>query len=289
MNAVVVLNKPEGFTSQGAVTKVKKIFKAKKAGHAGALDPMATGLLLVCLDEATKITPFLMELDKEYVFKARFGISTDTYDAQGKITKVVENFEIDRVKLEEIIKKYTGKIMQLPPMYSAVKVEGMPLYKLAKKGIEIERKPKEVIIYSIKIEEFSPPYVIFRVLCSKGTYVRTLCHDIGEELKIGAHIVELVRTKIGKFIIEDSATLEDLKSNFSDKAVLSIDKALYFLPSLTIPDSLILKFLNGNSVKIPSGIVPSGWIKVKEKTGKMLGIGFSNGFIIKPERIIKEG
>lgn len=286
MNWVIVLNKPKGFTSQEAVTKVKKILKAKKAGHAGALDPMAQGVLLVCLNEATKITPFLMELDKEYVFKARFGVATDSYDAEGKVVKVVENFELERNKVEEILKKYTGQIMQLPPMYSAVKVEGTPLYKLARKGIEVERKPKKVIIHSIKIEEFAPPFVTFRVLCSKGTYVRTLCHDIGEELGVGAHIVELVRTKIGKFTIEEATDFESLIN--SKKGILTIDEALYFLHSVIIPEQLKIKFMNGNSVKIPSGIVPSGWTKVKDRTGKLLGIGYGNGVIVKPERIIWE-
>jgi len=286
---VVVLNKPKGFTSQDTVTKVKKILKSKKAGHAGTLDPMATGVLLVCLNEATKIAPFLMELEKEYLFKARFGIATDTYDADGKITKIVENFELKRDEIEEAIKKYIGEIMQLPPMYSAVKVGGTPLYKLARKGIEIERKPKKVVIHSIKIEEFAPPFVTFRVLCSKGTYVRSLCHCLGEELGVGAHIVELVRTKVGKFTVEDAVELESLKDlDPSKKGILTIDRALYFLPSVTVPDQLRLKFINGNSVKIPSGVVPSGWVKVKDKTGKLLGIGFGNGVIVKPERIIWE-
>lgn len=306
MNAVVVLNKPKDFTSQYAVTKVKKILKVKKAGHSGTLDPMARGILLVCLNETTKIASFLMELEKEYIFKARFGISTDTYDAEGKITKVVDNFEINSLKLEEILRKFTGEIMQIPPMYSAVKVEGKPLYKLARKGIELERKPKKVIIYSIGIERFEPPFVTFRVVCSKGTYMRSLCHDIGEEMGIGAHIVELTRTRIGNFIIEDSINLDGLKefvesASFNERNLqpsalslkpnkwfLSIDQALYFLPSVIIQDTFVRRFLNGNSVKIPFGIVPAGWVKVKNRLGKILGIGYSNGIIINPEKIIWE-
>lgn len=287
MNAVVVLNKPKGITSQDAVTKIKKLLKAKKAGHAGTLDPMATGVLLVCLNEATKITPFLMELEKEYLFKARFGISTDTHDAQGSILKVVENFELKKEEIEKVIEKYTGEIMQTPPMYSAVKVDGKPLYKLARKGIEVERKPKKVIIYSIKIEDFAPPFVTFRVLCSKGTYVRALCHSFGEELGIGAHIVELERTAIGKFKVENAINLDELKGS-PQRGILTIDEALYFMPSVTIGDTLVRRFINGNSVKIISGIVPAGVVKVKDKTGKILGVGLSNGVIIKPERIIWE-
>ncbi|WP_353684154.1 tRNA pseudouridine(55) synthase TruB [Thermodesulfovibrio sp. 3907-1M] len=294
MNAVVVLNKSKGFTSQDAVTKVKRILKAKKAGHAGALDPMATGVLLVCLNEATKISALLMELEKEYVFKARFGISTDTYDAEGRVIREVDNFELKTTELEKILKKYTGEIIQTPPMYSAVKVEGKPLHKLARKGIEVERKPKKVFIHSFNIEEFSPPFVRFRVVCSKGTYVRALCHDVGEELGMGAHIVELERTRVGQFKIEDSIDIDGLRAlcekglDDSVSSILNIDRALYFISSVTVDDTLVRRFINGNSVKILSGIVPAGWVKVKDKTGKIVGIGFGNGVIIKPERIIWE-
>lgn len=293
MNRVIIFNKPKGLTSQQSISKIKKFLQVKKAGHAGTLDPLATGVLLVCINEATKITPFLMELEKEYLFKARFGISTDTYDAEGKILRVIDKFKLQRHELEEILKNFTGEIMQTPPMYSAVKVEGKPLHELARKGIEIERKPKKVVIYSIDIESFEPPFVTFRVVCSKGTYVRSLCNDIGQKLGMGAHIVDLTRTRVGQFKVEEALDLEDLKSLSpesiqSNPSILSIDKALYFLPSLTLQDTLIRRFQNGNPIKIPSGIVPAGWVKVKDKTGKILGIGFGNGVIIKPERIIWE-
>lgn len=292
MDRVIIFNKQKGSTSQQSVSKIKKILQVKKAGHAGTLDPMATGVLLVCINEATKITSFLMELEKEYLFKARFGISTDTYDAEGKVLEEIDNFELERQALEKVLKIFTGEIMQTPPMYSAVKVQGKPLHELARKGIEIERKPKKVLVYSIDIEKFEPPFVTFRIVCSKGTYVRSLCNDIGKKLGMGAHVVELTRTRIGKFKVEESLELEELKSLLSDRTLyqttLSIDNALYFLPSLTLPDTLIPRFLKGNPIKIPSGIVPGGWVKVKDKTGKILGIAFGNGVIIKPERIIWE-
>ncbi len=293
MDRVIIFNKPKGITSQQSISKIKKILQVKKAGHAGTLDPIATGVLLVCINEATKITPFLMELEKEYLFKARFGISTDTYDAEGKVLEVIDNFELERQALEKILKNFTGEIMQTPPMYSAVKVDGKPLHELARKGIEVERKPKKVVIYSIDIENFEPPFVTFRVVCSKGTYVRSICNDIGQKLGMGAHIVELTRTRVGQFKVEEALELKELNSLLPDRiqtyrSILSIDNALYFLPSLTLQDTLIPRFLNGNPIKIPSGIVPAGWVKVKDKTGKILGIGFGNGVIIKPERIIWE-
>lgn len=300
MNKVIILNKPKGITSQQAVTKIRRILQVKKAGHAGSLDPMATGILLICTNEATKITSFLMELEKEYVFKARFGVTTDTYDAEGKVLNVVNNFDIDRVRLEIVLKNFKGEIIQTPPMYSAVKVEGKPLYEFARKGIEIDRKPKKVMIHAINIESFEPPFATFRILCSKGTYVRSICHEIGERLGIGAHVVELSRTRIGEFRLEESLQLEELKSLISsnlnssvfslktEKGILSIDQALYFLPAIKLQESLVQRFINGNPVKILSGIVPAGWIKVKDRTEKIIGIGFGNGVVIKPERIIWE-
>ncbi len=292
MNKVIVLDKSKGLTSQQTITKVKNFLKIKKIGHAGTLDPMATGVLLICTNEATKITPFLMELEKEYVFKARFGVSTDTYDTEGKVTKIVEDFDLKREELEKILTEFKGEIMQIPPLYSAIKFQGKPLYELARKGITVERKPKKVIIHSITIESFKMPFVSFRVVCSKGTYVRSLCKDIGEKLGIGAHIVELKRTRIGKFKIEGSLSLEDFLNLPKEKinencGIFSIDEALYFISSIRIQDALIRPFLNGNSIK-PSGIVPAGWVKVKDKSDKILGIGFGNGTIIKPERIIWE-
>jgi len=298
MNAVLIFNKPKSITSQNAVTEVRRILKIKKAGHSGTLDPMATGVLLVCLNEATKITSMLMDLEKEYVFKARFGVVTDSYDAEGKITRVVEKFDLNRRDIEKIIEKYIGEITQIPPMYSAVKVNGSPLHKFARKGVEVERKPKRIFIKSITVETFQPPFVTFRVICGKGTYVRSLCYDIGIDVGVGAHIVELVRTRIGEFKIENSINLEQLRlfcssehsrnSSHFLKSILTIDEALYFLPSLTIQDASASKFLNGNFIKITGDILPAGYVKIKDKIGRILGIGLSNGIIIKPERIIRE-
>lgn len=300
MNVVVLLNKCEGITSQEAVTRVKRILGVKKAGHAGTLDPMATGVLLICTDEATKITPFLMELEKEYLFQARFGVTTDTYDGEGKVLRIVEDFRLEREQLERVLEEFTGQILQIPPMYSAAKFKGKPLYELARRGIEVERKPKKVVVHSIRIESFEPPFVTFRVVCSKGTYVRSLCHDIGERLGIGAHVVELIRTRVGKFRVEESVEFEELgsmKANISEplaskngslKGILLIDEALYFLPSIKLHDNLVQRFRNGAPVKISSGIVPAGWVKVKDKSDRIIGIGYGKGVIVKPERIIWE-
>ena len=209
-NLVINLNKPKGLTSQQAVTKVKKLFAVRKAGHAGTLDPIATGILLVCLNEATKITRFLADADKEYLAMMKLGERTDTLDSEGKIIYKATDFSVDKNLIESVLERFRGKIEQIPPMYSAIKVAGKPLYMLARKGIEVERRHRSVNVYKLDIAGFAPPFLEIRVLCSKGTYIRTLCDDIGTALGTGAHVVELKRTKIGDFILEDSAGFDEL-------------------------------------------------------------------------------
>ena len=181
-NLVINLNKPKGITSQQAVTKLKHIFAARKAGHAGTLDPIATGILLVCLNEATKITRFLADADKEYLAVMKLGERTDTLDSEGKIIYKAPHFSVDKNLIETVLERFRGVIKQIPPMYSAIKVAGSPLYKLARKGIEIERQHRSVNIYKLDMVGFAPPFLEIRALCSKGTYIRTLCDDIGTAL-----------------------------------------------------------------------------------------------------------
>jgi len=212
MNFVINLNKPKGITSHQAVENVRRISGIKKAGHAGTLDPLATGVLLVCTGEATKITRFLSDLDKEYIAEVKLGEKTDTYDAEGEVTEKIEGFSLRREDIERILPGFTGTIEQIPPMYSAVKMGGKPLYKLARKGLTVEREKRVVTVHDIRITGFEMPFVELRVSCSKGTYVRSLCNDIGDALGVGAHITGLVRTRIGGFNVEDSVTLDELEN-----------------------------------------------------------------------------
>jgi tRNA pseudouridine55 synthase len=243
MNSVINLNKPGNISSQQAVTRVKRFFAAKKAGHAGTLDPLATGILLVCLDEATKITRFLTGLDKEYRVRLKLGESTDTYDSTGKITKTTDYHHIKEEDIQPVLKTLIGKILQTPPMYSAIKIGGQTLYKLARKGIHLERPQREITVQSIDILAFDLPYLDLNITCSKGTYIRTICHDIGEALGTGAHMVSLTRTRIGPFTLENSLTFERLGERTA--AHITIDEALAHLPEQVLDEDSYRKARNG--------------------------------------------
>ena len=288
MNIVVNLNKNKGITSQDAVTSVRRAFKVKKAGHTGTLDPMATGVMLVCLNEATKIASLIESLDKEYIATAKFGESTDTLDAEGEVTRRSGEFTITADDIQRILPGFSGEIQQVPPMYSALKVSGQPLYKLARKGIEVERKPRKVTVSIIEVLGFASPFVTLRVACSKGTYIRSLCSDIGDMLGVGAHMTELVRTRVGNLKIEDSAQIGELPQKAS--ALHTIDTLLGHLPELSITGEVLKKARNGNP--LPLSLLPeynllSGLaIRLKDDNGKIFGIGKVTKESIKIERLL---
>ncbi len=285
MNIVINLNKNYNMTSHDAVTAVKRIFKVRKAGHAGTLDPIATGILLVCLNEATKITNYLSDLDKEYIMKARLGESTDTYDSEGRVIKCADASHLRLEDIENVIQRFRGEIEQVPPMYSAIKVSGKPLYKLARKGIEIERKPRKVLIYSINILNYQCPFLTVKVSCSKGTYIRSLCNEIGEALGVGAHITELTRTRIGQFKIENSAELNELPEKSS--AIHSIDSALKHMPEIILEGDNLRKAKNGNPVRaqLETSHV-NHFIRLKDPEGRLFGIGKVINDSIKIKRLL---
>jgi tRNA pseudouridine55 synthase len=280
MDLIIALNKPKYITSQDAVTKVKKILKVKKAGHTGTLDPMATGLLLVCINRATRLASYFTNLAKEYRAVMKLGETTDTQDAYGKIIAKNDKIEIGKTIIEECLKSFKGRIFQHPPMYSALKHEGQPLYKLARKGIEVDRALREVSIYEIDLLNINSPYVTFRVACSKGTYIRTLCDDIGKKLGVGAHLFELERTAIGPFRIANSLTIEELISmNINEpdgKGVFTMDKALSWMPVFKIDDAAIKAVKHGNPIRI---IIPSDdykkaeGIRIKSPDDEFLAVG----------------
>jgi tRNA pseudouridine55 synthase len=284
MNIVVNLNKPKGITSQEAVNKVKKIFKVKKAGHAGTLDPLATGVLLVCLNEATKITPFLSNLEKEYIVTMKLGEKTDTYDSEGNIIERCEIGVLELRDIEDVLKRFLGEIEQIPPMYSAIKYKGKPLYKLARKGFEMHREPRKVLIKSIDLLEFSPPFLKLKISCSKGTYIRSFCNDVGGALGVGAHMFELLRTKVGNFSIEDSLTLEDLF--IKKEGLFSIDDALSFLPEIFLSEEQEKKVIHGNPIDAENiKLAQNTFVRLKNSEHTILGIGKITKNFIKIERL----
>lgn len=239
IDGVVLLDKPSGMSSQSAVTSVKRLLHAEKAGHTGTLDPMATGLLPVCLGEATKYSQDLLDADKAYLAQLRFGIQTDTGDAQGQIiaekstAEVVDN-EMAKTLIDAILPRFIGDIQQVPPMYSALKRDGKPLYEYARSGIEIEREARRITIYSIKLLNVQWPVIDIEVHCSKGTYIRVLAEDMGHALGCGAHLIGLRRTMVGHLSLAQSASLESLQH--SAPQILPVDALLQTLPELTVDD-----------------------------------------------------
>lgn len=224
MNGIINVNKPKGITSFDVVREIKKIAGTKKVGHTGTLDPLATGVLPVCIGKATKLVDFIMDNYKVYKATMKLGVVTDTLDTEGK---ELAHFDVN-VTDEEIrnaIMSFVGEIYQVPPMYSALKVNGKKLYELARQGIEIEREKRKINIYNINIINIEIPYVTFEVKCSKGTYIRSLCNDVGEKLGCGAIMSDLIRTANGNFTLENSATLETLKEDFKPY-VIDMESAL---------------------------------------------------------------
>jgi tRNA pseudouridine55 synthase len=283
MDIVISINKPKGITSQDAVSKVKRILKVKKAGHTGTLDPMATGLLIVCVNRATRLASYFTSLDKEYRAVMKLGETTDTLDAEGTITSVSDPADIDKASISKVLKSFEGVIQQLPPMYSALKHKGKPLYKLAREGVEIERKPREVNIKYIRLLDIKLPYVTFSTRCSKGTYIRTLCDDIGRELGVGAHLNELERTEIGHYKIDNSLSLSELQSiSQGDKignGIYTMDEALSWLPEFRISETMLKRVMHGNPVELngrtglSDDLISASGIRIKSADGDLLAIG----------------
>lgn len=248
MNGILNVYKPTGITSFDVVRTVRKISNVKKVGHAGTLDPEASGVLPVCIGKATKAIDYIMGDFKIYEAELKLGVITDTYDREGKILKESE-VNASEEEITQAINSFIGEIKQVPPMYSALKVNGKKLYELARAGIEIERQARPILIYNIDIIEINTPYVKFRVKCSKGTYIRSLCYDIGELLNCGGMMWNLQRTATGQFHIEDTINIEDLNVENISKHLMPIEKIFQGNTKITIEDRFVKFLLNGVVVK----------------------------------------
>jgi len=252
LNGILNIYKEAGFTSHDVVAVVRKILNCKKAGHTGTLDPQATGVLPICIGKATKVVDFLTSFDKYYETELTLGITTTTDDSTGDIIET-KQVDFDKNKITDVINSFKGESYQIPPMYSAIKVNGKRLYTLAREGKVIARQPRKINIYDIEIKEFiEPNKVKIYVHCSKGTYIRSLCFDIGKKLGCGAYMSSLLRTKVNCFNIEDSIKLDELKSykqnNQLDKIIIKIDDVLKDFPKLYIKQSLTDNLYNGNII-----------------------------------------
>ena len=229
-DGLLLVDKPSGPTSHDVVAKIRHRFRIPKVGHGGTLDPMATGLLVILLGKGTKISERVMGHDKTYAGTLRLGIETDSQDADGQIVAEKDAAAVTAAQVEAEMKARLGDQMQTPPMVSAIKIKGVPLYKLARKGETVERPPKLIHVYRFELVDFAPPDVRFVVECTKGTYVRTLAHDVGQALGVGAHLVQLRRTKIGQFDVAQAAPLEELLARPTlDGKILPLAAALPLL------------------------------------------------------------
>lgn len=285
MDGIMVINKPENYTSFDVVAVMRKLLKTKKVGHAGTLDPMATGVLPILAGNATKIQNMLQGSSKEYRAKFRLGLITDTEDTSGKILKK-NPVNVNAEALKKVISAFVGEIKQVPPMYSAIKKDGVRLYSLARQGIEVSREKRVVTIDDIKLENYNEEMqeATMLVRCSKGTYIRTLCADIGAQLGCGAVMSGLERTRVGNFTLKKSITLDRAKElaseNNLDKLLLSIDSVLSKYNAVKVTDAQTVRFLNGGGLALDRISIKdaqdSQKLRVYGTDGKFLGLGIVN-------------
>ncbi len=281
MNAgVVVVDKPKGVTSFDVVAEVRRAYHERRVGHSGTLDPMATGVLPVCVGEATKLVPFLQAGEKEYFAELLLGVTTDSQDADGQITSTRE-VAIARAQLDDALPQFRGRILQLPPMHSALRVGGKRLYEFAREGIEVEREARPVEIHEIEVTEFAPPRVALRVRCGKGTYIRSLAADLGEALGCGAHLTALRRTRVGRFHIDGAVALSALPVE-----LVSLADALSDLPTLQLDAGVVRDVRDGKLKIIEQLQAPAdGWVRLLRPDGSLLAVAEGAAGRLRLERV----
>lgn len=267
VSGILLLDKPLGLSSNHALQRVKRLYDARKAGHTGSLDPLADGMLPICFGDATKISAFLLDADKHYWFRVKLGETTATGDTEGEIlqTRPVEGIGADQI--QRVLTDFIGDIEQLPPMYSALKHKGKRLYELAREGVEVERQPRTISIYSLTLGEVNLPEFDLRVHCSKGTYVRTLAEDIGEALGCGAHVTALRRTVVGPYTGHEMYSMDDLEKAAEqgqeglDRLLLPIDTALSDWPQVRVNADTAFYLKQGQAVLVPKAPT-EGWVRI---------------------------
>jgi tRNA pseudouridine55 synthase len=282
VDGLLLLNKPPGMTSNRALQIVRRLLNAKKAGHTGSLDPSATGMLPLCFGEATKVCAYLLDADKTYRVTARLGSATDTGDADGAEIATAEVPELSLDEWDEIMQGFMGESMQIPPMYSALKKDGKRLYELARKGETVEREPRTIRIDQIRLLEAAGTRLVFRVSCSKGTYVRTLVEDIARQAGTVAHTVRLHRETVGQFRAEDMLDLATIEAQAEQDrdglraSLLPPDEALTTIPSVELGEDEAQRFCGGQAIQVASGD-ENGLKRVYEAGRRFLGVGELSG------------
>jgi tRNA pseudouridine55 synthase len=288
VNGVLLLDKPLGFSSNQALQKVKWLFQAAKAGHTGTLDPLATGLLPICLGEATKFAQYVTDADKTYVATMKLGVTTTTGDAEGDVLSTTP-VNIKQAQFEQICSQFIGEISQVPPMYSALKHEGKPLYAYAREGVDIGRQSRLISVKNIVLIDFNHDIAQISVTCSKGTYIRTLAEDIGAKLGCGAHLIGLRRTETAGYVLPQAITIEQLETltiEARDVLLLPVDSAISYLPKVVLDRDAAFYIMQGQAVW-QAGKTPKGDLRLYDEGNTFLGLGFlQDDGKIAPKRLI---
>ncbi len=302
VHGIILLDKPSGITSNDALQQVKRIYNAAKAGHTGALDPLATGMLPICFGEATKFSQFLLDADKRYRVTARLGVRTDTSDSEGSVVSV-RPVSVTEPQLSVALDKFRGDILQVPSMFSALKHQGRPLYEYAREGIEIEREARPISIYSLELLEFTDDAVSLEVHCSKGTYIRSLVDDLGELLGCGAHVIQLRRTQVAKYPNDKMLSLEKLNEILDecreqgippreklDDYLLPMDSAVSNLPEVNMSAVLAAYVTQGQAVMVPHAIT-EGFVRMTVgPEAEFIGVGeIDEDGKVAPRRLVRIG
>lgn len=276
IDGILLVNKPYGLTSNAVLQQVKRLFYAKKAGHTGSLDPMATGMLPICFGEATKFCQYLLDADKCYEVTGLLGVKTNTGDAMGEVIARTESFSVSDVQLHAVLSQFLGSIKQVPSMFSALKYQGTPLYKYARAGIDIPREARAITIHSLQLNHFDGQQFSLTVTCSKGTYIRNLIEDIGEQLGVGAHVIRLHRTYTTGFAGEPMLTIDDLQLKSAEQLIaclLPMERAVSYLPRLVITSDAAHDLRQGKTVDGVESAGITGCVLLYENDLHFIGLG----------------
>ena len=294
VKGILLLDKPVGWTSNAALQKVKLLYRAKKAGHTGSLDKAASGLLPLCFGEATKFSSYLLNADKHYRTVFQLGMQTSTGDTEGEVVFRGAMQNLTRKRIEAVVKQFQGVVLQLPPMFSALKHKGQRLYKLAHQGLEVEREPREITVHSINLLDYRDADLELEILCSKGTYIRTLAEDIGKKLGCGAHVKSLRRIGVGPYSDDHMLTLTELENIAEnglcglDAELLGIDSVLQDMPFVHLVDVVAYYLCQGQPVMVPRAPT-QGMLRIYTEDGRFLGVGevLADGRVA-PKRLVAQ-
>lgn len=291
MNGIIIVNKPQWLTSHDVVARLRRMLGEKRIGHAGTLDPMAVGVLPVCVGKATRLVEYLGDGAKTYIADICFGIETDSYDKQGNVLAVSSCADLKEQQIIDSVLCQQGEILQVPPMVSALKIDGKPLYKLAREGKSIERKARPVTIYDIKLLQYTAgehPLLKCEITCSKGTYIRSIAHDAGEILHCGAHLTGLKRTRVSTFTVDKSYSLEQIEEMLGagDKSfLLSYEAAIGDMPHYTVNDTQLSAALHGNCFKVSESDIDL--CTVYDNSG-LIGIGHITEGVLYMDKVLRD-